>query len=163
HPHRGIRPALPDAAGTDPGGFRDQREPGSSGRRRDGAGEQLHPDPGAYVLMDRHTPWWLRAGALMLAASLLPAPATPRAIERRLAVVDGRVVSQSDLRRHVELARLLGDDVPADEGRLLAEVIENRLIDRQVEQFPGIRVDDARVDAYLASSSLAGDDVDAPL
>ncbi len=71
-------------------------------------------------------------------------------IDRMMAVVDGRVVTQGDLRRHVGVARLFGDPVVDDESRLLQEVIENLLIQDQIDQFPGVQIEEDRVDAIIS-------------
>ena len=71
-------------------------------------------------------------------------------IDRMLAVVDGRVVTLSDVRRHWEVARLFGDPVGSDESEQLKKVIEDLLIQGQIDQFPGLKVAEERVDEYIA-------------
>ena len=71
-------------------------------------------------------------------------------IDRMMAVVDGRVVTQGDLRRHVEVARLFGDPVVNDESALLQEVIEDLLIRDQIEQFPGFQLEESLLDDYIS-------------
>ena len=46
-------------------------------------------------------------------------------IDRMMAVVDGRVVTLGDIRRHQELARMFGDAVAEDESGLLERVPVN--------------------------------------
>ena len=71
-------------------------------------------------------------------------------IDRMMAVVNGRVVTQGDLKRHVEVARLFGDPVADDESALLQEVIENLLILDQIDQFPDLQVEEDRVDEIIS-------------
>ena len=71
-------------------------------------------------------------------------------IDRMMAVVDGRVVTLSDVRRHGEVARLFGDPVGDDQSEQLQEVIEDLLIQGQIEQFPGLQVAEERVDEYIS-------------
>ena len=71
-------------------------------------------------------------------------------IDRMLAIVDGRVITLGDIRRHGEVARLFGDPVGDDESDLLQEVIEDLLIRDQIDQFPGLQVEEERVDETIA-------------
>ena len=71
-------------------------------------------------------------------------------IDRLLAVVEGQVVTLSDLEQHRALGRLFGDPVPEDDQSALREVIENLLIRNEVVNFPGIQVAPDELDAYLS-------------
>jgi parvulin-like peptidyl-prolyl isomerase len=71
-------------------------------------------------------------------------------IDRMMAVVDGRVVTLGDVRHHEEVAGLFGDPVGDDESDLLQEVIEDLLIRDQIDQFPGLQVEEERVDETIA-------------
>ena len=71
-------------------------------------------------------------------------------IDRMMAVVDGRVVTLGDIRRHGEVARLFGDPVEDNESALLQAVIEDLLIQDQIDQFPGLRTDEERVDEIIS-------------
>ncbi len=72
-------------------------------------------------------------------------------IDRMMAVVDGRVVTLGDVRRHQDVARMFGDVVAEDEVDLLREVIEDLLIQDQIDQFPGLGVDQQLIDEYVSS------------
>ena len=71
-------------------------------------------------------------------------------IDKLMAVVEGQVVTLSDLEQHRALARLFGDPVPEDDRSALREVIENLLIRREVGNFPGIQITEDELDAYLS-------------
>ncbi len=71
-------------------------------------------------------------------------------IDRMMAIVDGRVVTLGDVRRHGEVARLFGDVVEDNESALLQAVIEDLLIQDQIDQFPGLRIDEERVDEIIS-------------
>ena len=91
---------------------------------------------------------------LVLGIALIVVPSgeagRPDVIDRMMAVVDGRVVTLGDVRRHQDVARMFGDVVAEGESDLLREVIEDLLIQNQIDQFPGLRVDEQLVDEYVS-------------
>ena len=77
-------------------------------------------------------------------------------IDRMMAVVDGRVITLGDVRRHAELVRLFGDPVEVDESALLREVIEDMLIRNRIDQFPDLQIREALVDQYISQLQDTG-------
>lgn len=94
--------------------------------------------------------------AFLFAGNLL---AQAQTIDRMLAIVDGNVITHGDLQRYRRLAGMFGfaDEVPADDRAALESLIDDRLIDAQVQQFPVIRVADAEVRALVSEIAPAGD------
>jgi peptidyl-prolyl cis-trans isomerase SurA len=87
----------------------------------------------------------------LLLLSLLPAPAAVgQVIDRMVAVVDGEVVTQSDIEDYRALARGFGEQVSDDDGVVLNQIIEDMLISRQISQFPGNEIQDRDLEAYIA-------------
>lgn len=78
-------------------------------------------------------------------------------IDRMLAVVDGEVVTQSDIEDYRVLARGFGDEPPDDDQVVLNQIIEDMLISRQISQFPGNEITGPELDAYVADFQDAGD------
>lgn len=72
------------------------------------------------------------------------------AIDRMLAIVEGRVVTLNDVRRERELAQYFGDRLPDDDGAVLSIIIENILIDDQIRRFAAGTVEESEIDDYLA-------------
>ena len=92
-------------------------------------------------------------GAFGIAVSIDSARAD--VIDKLMAVVEGQVVTLSDLEQHRALGRLLGDPVPEDDRSALREVIENLLIRNEVGNFPGIQIAPDELDAYLSQLRVA--------
>jgi hypothetical protein len=70
-------------------------------------------------------------------------------IDRIVAVVDGHIITLSDLRREREVRAQLGDRPIEDNHILAGQVIENYLIEMQIADYPNIDVTDAEVAADL--------------
>jgi hypothetical protein len=70
-----------------------------------------------------------------------------QSIDRMMAIVDGEVITSGDLIRYRRFAELFGfgPEIPVDDREALLALIDERLIDAQVRQFPVIRVSDAQV------------------
>lgn len=77
-------------------------------------------------------------------------------IDRMLAVVDGQVVTQSDIEEYRVLARGFGEELSDDDGVVLDQIIEDLLISRQIAQFPGNALGEAQLDAYVAGFMDSG-------
>ncbi len=109
-------------------------------------------------MMMKHRRSCLRELVLGIALTVVLFGASGRAdvIDRMMAVVDGRVVTLGDVRRHQQVARMFGDVVAEGESDLLQEVIEDLLIQDQIDQFPGLRVDEQLVDEYVSRLPDAG-------
>lgn len=93
----------------------------------------------------------MKIGKLLVVAFWLLSLSAVRAeiIDRLMAVVDGRIITLSDVRRERDLQAALGA-APASEGILLQNLIEQYLIEDQIAQFPGIEVSDSEIDAEFA-------------
>jgi hypothetical protein len=75
-------------------------------------------------------------------------------IDRIVAVVDGHIITLSDLRREREVRAQLGDRPIEDNHILAGQVIENYLIEMQIADYPNIDVTDAEVDADFQKLKL---------
>src|SRR6267143_693185 len=73
-------------------------------------------------------------------------------LDRMVAVVDGHIITASDVRQEREISMRLGDKPIEDEKALIQHMIDNYLIETQIADFPGIDVTDAEVDAELKNS-----------
>lgn len=94
----------------------------------------------------------------LLLLSLLPAPvADGQVIDRMLAVVDGEVVTQSDIEDYRALALGFGEPPPAEDAVVLNQIIEDMLILRQISQFQGNEISARDLDAYIADFQGSGD------
>jgi hypothetical protein len=72
-----------------------------------------------------------------------------RIIDRMVAIVDGEVVTQGDIEEYRVLARFFGAEPSDDDDVVLRQIIENRLLAREIARFPGNAIRQADVDAYL--------------
>jgi hypothetical protein len=73
-------------------------------------------------------------------------------IDRIVAVVDGQIITLSDLNQEREIRARLGEKPIDDDKALLEELIENKLIENQMADFPGVEVTDEEVEADLNKS-----------
>jgi len=87
----------------------------------------------------------LASGFWLLASFCLHA----EILDRIVAVVDGNIITLSDLQQEREIRARLGEKPIDDDKALLQELIENRLIESQMADFPGVEVTDEEVDAEL--------------
>jgi len=74
-------------------------------------------------------------------------------IDRMVAVVEGHVITQSDLRQEREIRMLFGEKAAGDDAALIREVIDNYLIERQSSDFPGTDVTPEEIDAELKNAA----------
>jgi len=86
-------------------------------------------------------------GALCL--FILAASARGEVIDRIVAVVDGHIITSSDVRQERETLARLGDKPIVDDKALVRQMIDNYLIETQIADTPGIDVSEAEVDAEL--------------
>jgi len=82
-------------------------------------------------------------------------------LDRMVAVVDGHIITASDVRQEREMSMRLGDKPIDDEKALIQHMIDNYLIETQIADFPGVDVTDADVDAEL-KNSIPGEGVPSP-
>ncbi len=73
-------------------------------------------------------------------------------IDKMVAVVEGHIITASDMRQEREILMRLGEKQPDDDKMLVQQLIDNYLIDAQIADFPGVDVTDADVDAELQKS-----------
>jgi len=73
-------------------------------------------------------------------------------LDRMVAVVDGHIITASDVRQEREISMRLGDKPIEDDKALVQHMIDNYLIETQIADFPGVDITDADVDAELKDS-----------
>ena len=74
---------------------------------------------------------------------------TAEVIDRILAVVDGHIITLSDLRQEREIRAQLGEKPIEDDTALAKELVDNYLIERQIADYPNLDVTEAEVDSDL--------------
>ena len=84
---------------------------------------------------------------LLLASFVLQLDA--EVIDKTVAVIDGRIITLSDLLRERTVRAVLGEPPVEDNGALLQQTIEKFLVERQIAEFPGTEASDAEIDAEL--------------
>jgi len=77
-------------------------------------------------------------------------------IDRILAVVEGHIITASDMRQEREILMRLGEKPVDDDKMLVKQLIDNYLIDVQIADFPGVDVTGAEVDADLQKGMTQG-------
>lgn len=95
----------------------------------------------------RHFVCWL---SILWAAMCLT---NAQVIDRMVAVVEGHVITQSDLQQEREVRTLLGEKAATDDAALIREMIDDYLIERQSSDFPGADVTPEEIDAELKNST----------
>jgi parvulin-like peptidyl-prolyl isomerase len=70
-------------------------------------------------------------------------------LDRIVAVVEGRIITLSDLRQEREIRAQLGEKPIDDDKALARELVDSYLIERQIADYPNIDVTDAEVEAEL--------------
>src|SRR5262245_18664191 len=150
-----FRPSIPDSSGTCKAGFRHQSIPENQTGRNTGTAVQSVLYVGEYVLKmkARHV---LKPALWLCALVALCFVAHAEVIDRIVAVVDGHIITLSDLRREREIRGELGDRAIDDNHILAGQLIENYLIEMQIADYPNIDVTDAEVDADLAQLRARG-------
>ena len=66
-------------------------------------------------------------------------------IDRIEAVVNGKILTSSDIRKERGLAAVFGE-MPRNDERVLQDLIDRSLVEDQIAQFPNVEVTDAEVD-----------------
>jgi parvulin-like peptidyl-prolyl isomerase len=92
----------------------------------------------------------LRFSACLILCSALAVQG--EVIDRILAVVDGRIITQSDVRQEREVRERLGLKAAETDKALVQSLIDDRLIESEIADFPGVDATDGEVTAYLQSS-----------
>jgi hypothetical protein len=76
-------------------------------------------------------------------------------IDRVVAVVEGHVITLSDLRQEKQIRAQLGEE-PIDEDAALAkQLVDNFLIEQQIADYPNLDVTNAEVDSDLEKFNLS--------
>ncbi len=100
----------------------------------------------------------LQGRILAFCFALLCAPALHGdVIDRLMALVDGKIITLSDVKQERALRQFFGEESPQEDAAILDEVIEDFLIRNQVDQFPGIQVTTEEVESYRLQLGDAGD------
>ena len=73
-------------------------------------------------------------------------------IDKVVAVIDGHIITVSDMRQERDILRRLNEKPVDDDKALVQQLIDNYLIETQITDFPGIDVTDADVTAELQKS-----------
>jgi hypothetical protein len=82
-------------------------------------------------------------------------------IDKIAAVVDGRIITLSDIRLEHEIRAVLGDPSESDEA-LLKSMIDRALMEEEMAQFPSLEVPDEEVDERMTSiTDFRGVDISA--
>jgi hypothetical protein len=84
---------------------------------------------------------------LVLSAALA---ARAEVIDRMVAVVDGHIITASDLRQEREIRKQLGEKPIEDDLALAKQLADQYLIERQIIDYPNIDVTDREIEAELA-------------
>jgi parvulin-like peptidyl-prolyl isomerase len=88
---------------------------------------------------------WIVAGIFLLASGfLLLASLRAETLDKIVAVVDGRLVTLSDVRQESAVRSLLGEKAIEDDA-VIQQLIEGYLIESQLAGFPGIEVTDDEI------------------
>jgi hypothetical protein len=70
-------------------------------------------------------------------------------LDRMIAVVEGHVITLSDVRQEREIRGQLGETFKGDDKALAREMIDNYLIDRQSTDFAGLDISQQEIDTEL--------------
>lgn len=83
--------------------------------------------------------------------SIVAGPQSVRLVDRIAAIVNGDVISESDIRWYLALDPDLADHPgpPDREVRALHQLIDQRLLDQEAEKLPAIEISAAEVQEYL--------------
>lgn len=107
-----------------------------------------------------HFKWSLCGGIVLVGSLLCAGQPTPPVrvgsqtfwlVDRIAAVVNGDVISESDIRWYLALDPELADHPgpPDRDVRALQQLIDQRLLDQEAEKLPAIEISDADVQDYL--------------
>ena len=76
-------------------------------------------------------------------------------IDRVVAVVEGHVITLSDLRQERQIRAQLGEEASDDDAALAKLLVDNFLIERQIADYPNLDVTDAEVDSAVEKFNLS--------
>jgi hypothetical protein len=83
-----------------------------------------------------------------------PMPGHTEVLDRIVAVVDGRIITLSDLRQERETRAILGEKSIDDDPALTKQLVDTYLIERQTAEYPGIEVTDSEISGELRKAGL---------
>jgi peptidyl-prolyl cis-trans isomerase SurA len=91
---------------------------------------------------------------LLLSVCLLASLSGLRAevLDRIVAVVNGHIITTSDMRQEREILMRLGEKPIADDKSLVRHMVDNYLMETGIADFPGVEITDADIDAELKNS-----------
>jgi hypothetical protein len=96
----------------------------------------------------------VRALGILLLFLFLSTVAFAEVLDRIVAVVDGQIITLSDLRQEREIRALL-QEKPIDDDRVLARLlVDARLMERQIADYPNIDVTEDEINADVRRLSL---------
>lgn len=71
-------------------------------------------------------------------------------LDRIAAVVNGHVITLSDIRRERAILPVLGDPVGSDE-EILKSLVDRFLLEEQIAQFPGLEISDEEINSRMSA------------
>jgi hypothetical protein len=83
-------------------------------------------------------------------------------IDRIVALVDGHIITLSDLRKEREIRAKLNETAIDDDKALTDELIDEYVIEQQIAEYPNIDVSDEEIDQALRTLSTNGASVEIP-
>jgi len=104
--------------------------------------------------------WFLRLAFVFLCLTM---PGHTEILDRIVAIVEGHVVTLSDLRQERQIRSQLGEKPVDDDSTLTRELVDNYLIGQQISDYPNIDVTNAEVEADLEKLPSRGAPVAAAL
>ena len=75
-------------------------------------------------------------------------PEQGQTLDRILAVVDGYIITLSDIRTEKVMREVLGEPAPKDDREVLDELIDQHLIRVQLDRYPRAEPSDAELDEH---------------
>jgi len=91
---------------------------------------------------------------IILGFFLVESPVRAEVIDRIAAVVNGRIITLSDIRKENEVRAVVERGYkPQTEAVLLQSMIDNDLLDEEMAQYPGLDVNDDEIDEQMKSIS----------
>jgi parvulin-like peptidyl-prolyl isomerase len=92
---------------------------------------------------------------LLITLVLAAIHARAEIIDRMLAVVNGHIVLMSDVKRERQLRRVLNEATPAEDKKLVQELVDRHVIEDQIALFPGIEITDQAVQEEIGRRNLS--------
>jgi hypothetical protein len=86
-----------------------------------------------------------KALVCLLALAAIAPSASAEVIDRVVAIVEGHVITLSDVRQERVLRSQLGDRAVDDDRILAGQLVDNYLVERQIADYPNIDVSDEEV------------------